>query len=88
MFAISGIGYFRPDDQMVTPRQQDIYKLDISQLITSYAFHNQNEQMDARIPASLVSRESAPRGSEAISLTNLLKIQRPSGLIANALTAS
>lgn len=41
MFAINGIGYFRPDEHIVTPRQGDVYKLDTSQLKTSYAFHNQ-----------------------------------------------
>ena len=41
MLAINGIGYFRPDEHAVTPRQGDVYKLDTSQLTTSYAFHNQ-----------------------------------------------
>lgn len=41
IFAINGIGYFRPDEYTVTPRKGDVYKLDLSQLKTSYAFHNQ-----------------------------------------------
>lgn len=41
MFAINGIGYFRPDENTVTPRKEGAYDLETSQLTTSYAFHNQ-----------------------------------------------